>query len=88
VDEETAWKSRVAGLRAELAEASRELAAADANNTVVAWGGTGRDYETLMAVRNAALTPYRTRVMAIRRELASLPEECRRTAGCQPGWVR
>jgi hypothetical protein len=88
VDEGASWMGRVAALRDELAKAEAELARADAANTVVAWGRLGHDYHLLMAMRNAALAPYRIRVGELRSELAGLPEECRRTVGCQPGWVR
>lgn len=87
-DEEVAWKARVARLRADLAKAQKDYDAADRANTVVAFGRPGHDYETLMAIRNATLTPYRTRLEEVQTELAGLHEECRRTAGCQPGWVR
>lgn len=86
--EEATWRARVAGLRADLEQAEKDYARADAANTVVGWGRPGRDYETLMAIRNAALTPYLTRLAEIRAALAALPEECRTTPGCQPGWVR
>lgn len=87
-DEEATWRARVAGLRTDLAKARRDYDAADRANTVVAFGKPGHDYETLMAIRNATLTPYRTSLEEIQTALAGLPEECRRTPGCQPGWVR
>lgn len=88
-DDEAAWRGRYASLRAAVREAQGEYDRASAVNTVISWGDRrGYGYENAMAVRNAALTPYRTRLMSLRAELDSLPEECRRTAGCQPGWVR
>lgn len=87
-DAETRWKTRVSALRANLAEAEKELKAADDANTVVAFGELGHEYHMLMAMRNAALAPYRAKVASLRDELAGLPEECRRAPDCQPGWVR
>jgi len=88
-DDEAAWRGRYASLRAAVREAQGEYDRASAVNTVISWGDRrGYGYETAMATRNAALTPYRTRLMSLRAELDSLPEECRRTPGCQPGWVR
>jgi hypothetical protein len=87
-DEEAAWKARGARLRADLEKAQKDYDAADRAYTVVAFGRPGHDYETLMAIRNATLTPYRTRLEGIQAELAGFAEECRRTPGCQPGWVR
>lgn len=87
-DDETAWKERVAGLREDLVKAQKDYDAADRANTVVAFGRPGHDYETLMAIRNATLTPYRLRLEEVQSALAGLTEECRRSAGCQPGWVR
>lgn len=40
------------------------------------------------AIRAAALAPYRTRLAEAIAARDRLPEECRRTIGCQPGWVR
>ncbi len=87
-DEETAWRSRVASLRADIAKAQKEYDAADAATTVVSFGRPGHDYEMLLAIRNASLAPYRIRLEELRAELAALPEECRRSPGCQPGWLR
>lgn len=86
--DEAMWRGRVTRLRTELTKAQKELDSASANNTVVAWGNPGRDYELMMAARNAALTPYRVKVDALQTELESLPEECRHTSGCAAGWVR
>ena len=86
--QEENWTTRVSGLREKLAQARKELDAADAANTVVAFGEPGSDYHILMAMRNAALAPYRAKVSELANELAGLPEECRKTIGCQPGWIR
>ena len=86
--DEATWKARVATLRAELAQAEKDYDVADRANTVVAFGEAGNEYQTMMAIRNAALTPYRMKLDELRSALAALPEECRRTSGCQPGWVR
>lgn len=40
------------------------------------------------AIRAAALAPYRTRLAEAIAARDRLPEDCRRTIGCQPGWVR
>lgn len=87
-DEESSWRSRASNLRSALARAEADLDAVDKANTVVSFGTPGLEYDTLMAIRNSALAPYRARVAELRRELSSLPEDCRRTPGCQPGWVR
>lgn len=87
-NQEDGWRTRVSGLREKLAQAQKKLDAADAANTVVAWGELGHDYYVLMAMRNAALAPYRAKVAELTNELAGLPEECRKTIGCQPGWLR
>lgn len=87
-DEEATWRSRAAKLRADLAQAQKDYDAADRANTVVSFGRPGHDYETLLAIRNAALAPYVMRLEEVQTALAALPEECRRAHGCQPGWVR
>jgi len=84
---EESWRSRVAGLRGELAAAEAEYEAQSSQITVVA-GRPGRDYHLMMAMRDAALAPIRAKLMGIRRDLRALPEECRTTPGCQPGWIR
>ena len=86
--DEATWKARVATLRAELAQAEKDYDVADKANTVVAFGEAGNEYQTMLAIRHAALTPYRMKLDELRSALAALPEECRRTSGCQPGWVR
>lgn len=86
--DEATWKARVATLRAELAQAEKDYDVADKANTVVTFGEAGNEYQTMMAIRNAALTPYRMKLDDLRSALAALPEECRKTPGCQPGWVR
>ncbi len=86
--DEATWKARVATLRAELAQAEKDYDVADKANTVVAFGEAGNEYQTMLAIRNAALTPYRMKLDELRSALAALPEECRTTPGCQPGWVR
>lgn len=87
-DDEAAWRGRYASLRAAVREAQADYDRASMVNPVISWGRPGRAHAQGMAVRNAALTPYRTRLMELRVELDGLPEECRRTSGCQPGWVR
>jgi hypothetical protein len=86
-DMETVWRERVARLRSDLAAAEAEEAAMSAQITVVA-GRPGRDYHMMMAIRNATLAPIRAKVSGLQRDLRALPEECRQTAGCQPGWIR
>lgn len=88
ISDEAAWRERAAKLRADLSAAQAELDVADRAHTVVSHGPLGRDYYLLMAIRNSALAPYRARVASIRIELDGLPEECRKTVGCQPGWLR
>lgn len=85
---EADWRSRVARLRADLAAAEADLATQGASLTVISHGRPGRDHFMLLAIRDAALAAPRAKVNELRRELARLPEECRTTAGCQPGWVR
>ncbi|HPA53146.1 MAG TPA: hypothetical protein PLP50_16260 [Thermoanaerobaculia bacterium] len=87
-DDESTWKARVATLRVELAQAEKEYDVADRANTVIAFGEVGDEYHRMMAIRNAALTPYRIKLDELRSAFAALPEECRRAPGCQPGWVR
>ncbi len=87
-DDEARWKGRYASLRADLAAARGDLARAEMANPPTMAGRGGYMYEVGASARNAALSPYRVRVMQLRAELDGLPEECRRTAGCQPGWVR
>lgn len=86
--DEATWKARIATLRAELAQAEKDYDVADKANTVVAFGEAGNEYQTMLAIRNAALTPYGMKLDELRSALAALPEECRKTPGCQPGWVR
>lgn len=87
-DEESFWRGRYASLRADLSAAVADLARAEMMNPPVMAGRGGYMYEVGASARNAALSPYRMRVIELRAELDGLPEECRRTAGCQPGWVR
>lgn len=87
-DEETIWRGRATSLRASFAAAEGDLARAEVANPIVLAGRGGYMYEVGASARNAALSPYRVRLMQLRSELAGLPEECRRTSGCQPGWVR
>lgn len=86
--EEAVWRGRAASLRSGLAAAESEYAAVSASTTVVTHGAPGEAHAVLLAVRQAALAPYEARVTAARRALDSLPEDCRRDGGCQPGWVR
>jgi hypothetical protein len=55
-------------------------------STSMGWVGT--EDGTAQAVREAALAPYRTRYAEAVAARDRLPEECRRSPGCQPGWVR
>lgn len=87
-DDEAAWRGRYASLRQAVLEAQADLAAASAANPVIYVGRRGYVSAAGVAARNAALTPYRLRLEGLRAELDSLPEECRRASGCQPGWVR
>jgi hypothetical protein len=87
-DDEARWRGRYASLRADVAAAVADLARAEMTNPPIMAGRGGYMYEVGASTRNAALSPYRMRVMQLRAELDGLPEECRRTAGCQPGWVR
>lgn len=87
-DDEAAWRGRYASLRADLSAAIGDLARAEMTNPPIMAGRGGYMYEVGASTRNAALSPYRMRVMQLRAELTGLPEECRRTQGCQPGWVR
>ncbi|KAA0253411.1 hypothetical protein FBQ97_00770 [Acidobacteria bacterium ACD] len=87
--DEKRWRDRKAKLEADLAAAEKEYDKASALNTVSTTGDPNApEYQAMLAARNAALTPYRMKVDELRRELTGLPEECRRTIGCQPGWVR
>jgi hypothetical protein len=87
-DDEASWRGRATSLRASLAAAEDDLGRAEAMNPVIMGGRPGYMVEVGASARNAALSPYRVRLMQLRGELAGLPEECRRTSGCQPGWVR
>lgn len=87
-DDEARWRGRYASLRADLSAALSDLARAEMTNPPIMAGRGGYMYEVGASSRNAALSPYRMRVMELRAEFAGLPEECRRTPGCQPGWVR
>ena len=82
------WRGRVTRLRADLDAAEADLATQSAGLTVVTHGSPGRDHFMLMAIRDAALAAPRAKVNELRREVARLPEDCRTTPGCQPGWVR
>jgi len=87
--DEKRWRGRKAKLEADLAAAQKEYDTASAMNTVTTSGDPNApEYQAMLAARNAGLTPYRMKLEAVTRELLGLPDECRHSPGCQPGWVR
>jgi hypothetical protein len=58
------------------------------NATRISFGRPGHDHETLLAIRNAALSPHGIRLEELESALAAFPEECRKSPRCEPGWVR
>lgn len=86
--DEDQWRSRAEKARAALSKAEADLAQADKDMTVVTFGKPDATHEIRMSQREAALLPYRQRVREAAAALAVIPEECRTTAGCQPGWIR
>lgn len=89
IADEKRWRDRKAKLEAAVAKAQKEYDEASALNTVSTTGDPNSpEYQAMLAARNAGLTPYRMKLDDATRELRALPEECRRTPGCQPGWIR
>jgi hypothetical protein len=86
--DEDQWRSRAEKARAALSKAEADLAQADKDMTVVTFGKPGATHAILMGQREAALLPYRQKVRDAEAALAVIPEECRTTPGCSPGWIR
>lgn len=86
--DEDQWRSRAERARAALSKAEADLAHADKDMTVVTYGQPDASHEIRMSQRDASLLPYRQKVRETAAALAVIPEECRTTPGCQPGWVR
>ena len=80
-------KANVERLRADLATAQAELGRMSDQVTVYA-GRPGLAYSILMGQRNSTLAPYRAKVDDLQNQIDQLQENCRKIAGCMPGWFR
>lgn len=87
--DELAWRERSVAAKQGLVSALEALARADKANTVVTFGSGRSQYHQLaLQMREANLAPYRSAAADARAAVDALPEDCRRTPGCQPGWLR
>lgn len=80
-------KAKVEQLRADLTAAQKELDRMSDQVTVYA-GRPGLAYSILMGQRNSTLAPYRAKVDDLQSQIDQLQENCRKIAGCMPGWFR
>ena len=80
-------KAKVEQLRADLVAAQKELDRMSDQVTVYA-GRPGMAHSILMGQRNSTLAPYRAKVDDLQSQIDQLQENCRKIAGCMPGWFR
>jgi hypothetical protein len=89
VSDEDQWRGRYEAAKAKLASALAQLHQAERTwGDVVSFGQRTQAHEIMLAERDTALLPFRMKVQDAERELGAIREECRRTTGCAPGWVR
>ncbi|MBL8114485.1 MAG: hypothetical protein JNK60_16515, partial [Acidobacteria bacterium] len=85
---EQQWRSRADAARADLAAAEAELARVEASMDGGAGMGISASDQQAAQIRQNRTASARNRVESARARLDGLAEECRRSAGCAPGWVR
>lgn len=85
---EQQWRSRAAAARADLAAAEAELARVEASMDAGPGMGVSVNDQQTEQIRHNRTSGARNRVTSARARLDGLAEECRRSAGCAPGWVR
>ena len=99
---ERAWTGRMAAAKAAVAAAQSELQAVLSEavvSTSPGYGPATRDGQPTgtpldpdgwiaKAAREKAAEPYRQRVRDAERQVEAVREDCRRTEGCLPAWVR
>jgi hypothetical protein len=84
---EQQWRSRADAARADLAAAEAEVARVEASMGGPGIGVAASDQQAEQ-IRLNRTASARNRVESARARLNGLAEECRRSAGCAPGWVR
>jgi hypothetical protein len=85
--EEPPIRLKIERLRAGLKEAQEEYDRISDQVTVTGTGGSIQ-YNILMGQRTSTLAPYAAQVDRLQRAVDAMPEECRKTPGCMPGWLR
>lgn len=86
-DPETYWRDRYAVLKREADQTASELQRMY-NAVPIVYHRNGDIDAQAWAAREAAVAPYKLRAEDASAALARLPEECRTTPGCSPGWIR
>ena len=84
---EAEWRARFDSRRRDaMATTSEYVRMAD--SIPVVYHRNGNVDAAAYAAREATLAPYKLRMEDAAAALARLPEECRTTPGCNPGWIR
>jgi hypothetical protein len=84
-DAEDLWRGRAEKLKQKILDA-REAAEEEKANSQLP---TPSMHDPQLAMlRDAAAASQHKKIAKLEKELAQLAEDCRKTAGCQPGWVR
>lgn len=84
-DAEELWRGRAEKLKQKILEA-REAAEEEKAKSQLP---TPSLHDPQLAMlRDAAAESQHKKIAKLEKELARLAEDCRKTAGCQPGWVR
>lgn len=86
--EERAWRARADRARADVAAAEAELARVEASMDVAPNMGVNAMDQQAEQIRRNRTSTARNQVESARARLDRLADECRRSAGCAPGWVR
>ncbi|MCC6133547.1 MAG: hypothetical protein IT186_26745 [Acidobacteria bacterium] len=84
-EDERLWRGKAEKIHREIAEARSE-AEEEKSRTMLPTPGM-RDPQ-LELLRDAAAEKELRKIEKLEKQLARLTEECRKTPGCQPGWVR
>ena len=84
---EAEWRARFDSL-GRTAEHTASEYVRMADSIPVVYHRNGNVDAAAYAAREATLAPYKLRMEDAAAALARLPEECRTTPGCNPGWIR
>jgi hypothetical protein len=94
-DQEAEWRWKYSAVNDKVKKAEDALQKMEKETPVVTCVGQGCSHgpasvtlAAAEAARDTALAPYRIAVEDAKKERGALVESCRRTFGCQPGWVR